>query len=118
MKSTDFASLSRYEKALVKKDYRGIVTSRMALLGYYDDSGVSSSGSGDALSQIFETIGAGAQAAGSVYAASQYGSTTPAPTLINTNAVSAHAPSTVLGSSSLIWIIVLIVIGFFAYREL
>lgn len=118
MRATQFQQESKLEKRLSKKDSDSLLRERFALLGYddYSYSGSDSSGSGDALSSILSSIGSGALVAGSVYQASQYGSTVPQPTLVSNNNISAHA--TTMGSSPLIWIVLLLVVGLFAYKKL
>lgn len=107
----------RFSAAEAKRDYPEMVKARMALLQYDDyNYGGDSSGSGDALSSILASVGTGIVAGANVYQASQYGGTVPAPTPIYTNNVSAHA--TTMGSNSFIWIVILLVVGFFAYKEL
>jgi hypothetical protein len=97
------------------------VLDRIALRQYddysFDNSG-DSSGSGDALSSILSAVGAGATAYAAAAGAPQY-NPNGIPSVPNSSVysgVSAHAPA--MGNSSLIWIAVLIIVGFFAYREL
>jgi hypothetical protein len=107
----------------IEKKLRGLsnVSDRIATRQWdesnsdYFNGDSSSSGSGDALASILSAVGAGVQAGANVYQASQYGAPTPGPTPIYTNAVSAHATGS---GSSLIWVIVLALVGVFAYKNL
>jgi len=106
----------------IEKMLRGSfgVKDRIALKQYddyssFDDSG--STGGGDALATILSTVGAAATAGANVYQATQYSTPTQYPTPVNTN-VSAHATALPMGSTSILWIVVLVIIGFFAYKQL
>lgn len=112
--------ISRYEKSIAKKDDKlARVFPSGRLMSAYDDfsTGSDGSGGGDALATILQTVGAAATTAGTVYAAQQYGTPTPYPTPVNTN-ISAHATALPMGSTTLLWVFVLVVVGFFAFKKL
>jgi hypothetical protein len=99
------------------------VLDRIALRQYDDFSFADTSndygsGGGDALSTILGAVGQGATAYAAAAGAPQYNQNgiPSVPQSSIYSGVSAHAPA--MGNTSLIWIVVLIIVGFFAYREL
>lgn len=87
------------------------IVNRVSLMSDSGGGG-SGSGSGDALSSILGNVGKVAGIASQIQTATQPVAT-PSPIYSN---VSAHAPAA--GNTSIIVVIVLLIIGFFAFREL